>query len=258
MTKPIVFLDIDGTILDEEKKIPESSKESIQQLKDKGILVAIATGRAPFMFEHIRKELDIHSFVSFNGQYVVFEGEVVYQNPLSTTSIEQLYTQAQQSGHPMVFLNEMGMRASEEEHSHISESMGSLKFAYPEIDSEFYKNQNIHQALLFCTKNEESQYLDTHDYLDFIRWHQYSLDVLPLGGSKAIGIEKFIERTGLKKENTYAFGDGLNDKEMIQFVNTGVAMGNAQPELKDLADVITKNVEEDGLTHGFRMVGLLE
>ncbi|MYL32968.1 Cof-type HAD-IIB family hydrolase [Pontibacillus yanchengensis] len=258
MTKPIVFLDIDGTILDYDKNIPNTSKKSIQQLKDKGIHVAIATGRAPFMFEHIRKELDIHSFVSFNGQYVVFEDEVVYQNPLPKAKIEQLYTQALQSGHPMVFLNDMGMRASEANHSHISESLGSLKFEYPEIDPEFYKNQNIHQALLFCTTHEEPQYLGGHDQLDFIRWHQYSMDVLPLGGSKAIGIEKFIERTGLKKEDTYAFGDGLNDKEMIQFANTGVAMGNAQPEVKELADVVTKNVEEDGLTHGFRMVGLLE
>ena len=48
----------------------------------KGVHVAIATGRAPFMFEDIRKELDIHNYVSFNGQYVVFEDEVIFNNPL--------------------------------------------------------------------------------------------------------------------------------------------------------------------------------
>ncbi|MFC0522256.1 Cof-type HAD-IIB family hydrolase [Pontibacillus salicampi] len=258
MKNPIVFLDIDGTILDERKQIPDQSKQSIQQLKDSGIHVAIATGRAPFMFEHLRKELDIHSYISFNGQYVVFEDEVVYENPLMMEHIKGLHDEAIQSGHPMVFLNQSGMRASVGEHPFIEESLASLKFSYPEIDSSFYHNNHIHQALLFCEKGEEESYFKGHNQLDFIRWHDYSVDVLPSGGSKAIGIEKFIERTGFAKEDTIAFGDGLNDTEMIQFAHVGVAMGNAQPELKQIADVITKHVEEDGLTHGFKLVGLLK
>ena len=79
----IVFFDIDGTLLDHEKKLPASTKEAIKQLQDSGVFVAIATGRAPFMFESLREELGIDTFVSFNGQYVVFEGKVVYKNPLT-------------------------------------------------------------------------------------------------------------------------------------------------------------------------------
>uniref|UniRef100_UPI003081AFBA HAD hydrolase family protein n=1 Tax=Virgibacillus salexigens TaxID=61016 RepID=UPI003081AFBA len=59
MHNKIVFFDIDGTILDHDKQIPLTTKKSIQKLKENGVYVAIATGRAPFMFEDIRKELQI-------------------------------------------------------------------------------------------------------------------------------------------------------------------------------------------------------
>jgi len=258
MTNPIVFLDIDGTILDHEKEVPQASREAIQKLKDNGVHVAIATGRAPFMFEDLRKELDIHSYISFNGQYVVFEDEVVYENPLSKHDLDHLFNKAQGIGHPMVFLNHKGMRATEEDYTHIRKSLGSLKFDHPEIDSNFYKENYIYQALLFCESHEEEQYHQSYDTMHFLRWHEYSMDVLPMGGSKAIGIQKFIERVGIPHEHTYAFGDGLNDREMLQYVANGIAMGNASDEVKELADHVTKDVSEDGLYHGFKLVGLLD
>ncbi|KGX88790.1 Cof-type HAD-IIB family hydrolase [Pontibacillus litoralis] len=257
MTRQIAFLDIDGTILDHDKNIPSATKEAIEQLKQNNVYVAIATGRAPFMFEDIREELDIQSYISFNGQYVVFEGEVVYQNPITTNFISELYQKAEKAGHPMVFLNESGMRATQSGHSHIQDSLSSLKFNYPDIDARYFMNNNIHQALLFCEADDETHYLGSHDDLDFIRWHPYSMDVLPLGGSKAVGIENFIKAAGIAHEHTYAFGDGLNDIEMIQYVQTGVAMGNAHPKLKEVADVITKDVEEEGLAYGFKLAGLM-
>lgn len=71
MNKKIIFFDIDGTLLDHEKKVPATTKESIQELKEAGHIVAIATGRAPYHFEELREELGIHSYVCLNGQYVV-------------------------------------------------------------------------------------------------------------------------------------------------------------------------------------------
>lgn len=258
MTKPIVFLDIDGTILDHKKEIPQASREAIQKLKENGVHIAIATGRAPFMFEDLREELDIHSYISFNGQYVVFEDEVVYENPLSKDDLDDLFHKAKETGHPMVFLNNKGMRATEKSHNHIHKSLGSLKFNHPEIDSNFYKETPIYQALLFCESHEEEDYHQTYDTMHFLRWHDYSMDVLPMGGSKAIGIQKFIERVGIAHEHTYAFGDGLNDREMLQYVANGVAMGNASEEVKKLAKYVTRDVQEDGLAHGLQLVGLLE
>ena len=72
---------------------------------------------------------------------------------------------------------------------------------------------------------EESIYIDNLKGLNFIRWHEYSMDVLPLGGSKAMGIEKFIEKKGFTKDQVYAFGDNLNDIEMLTICRTWCGNG---------------------------------
>lgn len=257
MNDKIVFFDIDGTLLDHDKNLPQSTKLAIQNLKEKGVHVAIATGRAPFMFADLMKELGIDTFVSFNGQYVMYDNEVVHKQPLSTQEINDLEKIAMTRHHPMVFLNQENMFANKQTHPQIKESIESLKVKHPLYDPLFYHNNEIYQALLFCEGHEEEQYISEFSNFHFIRWHEYSLDILPKGGSKAIGIQKMTERLGFSTENVYAFGDGLNDLEMLGYVGTSVAMGNALPEVKGVANFITKNVDEDGIMHGLKEVGLL-
>jgi Cof subfamily protein (haloacid dehalogenase superfamily) len=254
----IVFFDIDGTLLDETKELPESTVHAIQALKETGVYVAIATGRAPFMFADIRERLGIDSYVSFNGQYVVFEGEVIYQNPLNPERLHVLKEHAHQNGHPLVFLDADTMKASMENHPHIHVSMRSLKFIHPEVDPNYYNNRDIYQALLFCHSEEEHIYTEEYSEFHFIRWHDVSTDILPFGGSKAEGIKRMMERIGVSKENVFAFGDGLNDIEMLKFVGTGVAMGNAKEEVKKAADLVTKHVAEDGILYGLRQLELIK
>jgi Cof subfamily protein (haloacid dehalogenase superfamily) len=254
----IVFFDIDGTLLDHNKELPASTKNAIAKLKENGVYVAIATGRAPFMFEELRRELDIDTFVSFNGQYVVFEGEVIYKNPLNLEKMQLLQKYAEQQKHPLVFMNHETMKANVEEHPFIHESLGSLKFKHPEQHPSFLEETEIYQALLFIEDKDQQTYLDAYEEFHFIRWHTYSTDILPRGGSKAIGIQRMLERLPFKKENVYAFGDGLNDLEMLKFVGTGVAMGNSHAELLKVADKVTKDVAEDGIKQGLELLGLLK
>ncbi|MDF0725358.1 Cof-type HAD-IIB family hydrolase [Cytobacillus sp. S13-E01] len=258
MKKKLVFFDIDGTLLDHDKNLPLSTKLAIKNLQEVGVNVAIATGRAPFMFQELRRELGITSYISFNGQYVVYEGEVIYKNPLDSKLLPKLKEHANESNHPIVFMNESVMRSSVESHQYIHESMGSLKFEHPAYDPNFYTNREIFQALLFCTKEEEETYVSKYPAFHFIRWHDYSTDIIPLGGSKAEGIKKMMESIAIDRENVYAFGDGLNDAEMLDFVGTGIAMGNALDEIKKRADIVTKDVDNDGILHGLRLVGLLK
>jgi Cof subfamily protein (haloacid dehalogenase superfamily) len=257
MNDKIVFFDIDGTLLDHDKKIPASTKEAVRQLQENGVHVAIATGRAPFMFEDVRKELNIHNYVSFNGQYVVFEEEVIYKNPLRPDLLHAFTNYAAEANIPLVFLDEKEMTATVENHMFIHESMQSLHMSHPPINPVFYKDRDIYQALLFCEAGEEERFI--HDYPDFhfIRWHNYSMDIIPKGGSKANGIEKFIERLGFKHDQVYAFGDGLNDMEMIQTVGTGIVMGNGHEDLKKIGKYVTKDVAEDGILHGLKWARLL-
>lgn len=255
--KKIVFFDIDGTLLDQEKKLPRSTKKAIQLLKENGVFVAIATGRAPFMFTSLKKELDIDSFVSFNGQYVVFENEAIYKNPLEQSELERFLLDTKTNEHPLIFMNELTMKATTHYHPFIETSMGSLLFPHPDEDKSFYVQNEIYQSLLFCKENEETFYFENFPEFDFIRWHPYSVDILPKGGSKAEGIKKMIDRLGFDLKDVYAFGDGLNDLEMLKAVGTGVAMGNGVPEAKALANFVTTDVSEDGIWNGLKEVKLI-
>src|SRR5699024_10977299 len=104
---------------------------------------------------------------------------------------------------------------------------------------------------------EELPYQEKLHQFDFIRWHEYSVDVLPKGGSKALGIMKLMEALNIDGKHAYAFGDGLNDREMLEFIPNSVAMGNAVDEVKRLAKYVTEDVAEDGIYHGLKQVGLL-
>jgi Cof subfamily protein (haloacid dehalogenase superfamily) len=253
----IVFFDIDGTLLNHDKKIPKSTREALKTLTENGVHVAIATGRAPFMFADLREDLGIDTFISFNGQYVKHQDKVVHTNPLSRDEIKVLEEEAKKNGHPMVFLDHEAMMSNHDEHPHILKSMDDLKMHYPGYDPSYYHNREIYQALLFCESNDEGGYRDAYGNLDFIRWHDYSMDVIPPGGSKAKGIEAMIKHLGFKRENTYAFGDALNDIEMLKFAGTGVAMGNGYQEVKEVADYITDPVDQNGIQKGLKKVGLL-
>ncbi|WP_138416225.1 Cof-type HAD-IIB family hydrolase [Aquibacillus sediminis] len=257
--KHIIFFDIDGTLLDEEKKLPKSTKDAIFALKEKGHVVAIATGRAPFMYEDLRKELEIDTYISYNGQYVVLNGEVIYTNPLHSDALASLTEEAVSRDHPVVFMDHQDMRANVREHKYIKESIQTLKIGqFPTHDPEYNKGRAMYQSLLFCTEGEEVFYEQTYKQFDFIRWHPLSVDVIPTGGSKANGIKKIIDKLGIPSQNQAAFGDSLNDLEMLSQIEKGVAMGNGHEKAKQAAKYVTKSVEEDGILHGLQMLELLD
>lgn len=255
--KKIVFFDIDGTLLDEDKNLPASAKEAVHALQRNGIYTAIATGRAPFMISSLLEELNIESYVCFNGQYVVFESEVITANNINTGILEDIEKIASKHEHALVYMNESTLKTNAINNDRVRESLGSLKLAYPGYDPDFYTKKDIYQALLF-TKEDEAGYLSSFQDVSFIRWHELALDIIPKDGSKARGIRHLISRLGFNMKDVYAFGDGMNDIEMLEEVGTGVAMGNAHDIVKEHADFITADVEKDGIVKGLKEVGLLE
>ncbi|SFJ53836.1 Cof-type HAD-IIB family hydrolase [Thermoflavimicrobium dichotomicum] len=258
MEKKIVFFDIDGTFLDDEKKILDSTKQAIQRLHEKGIYTAIATGRPPQMFDWILQEYQIRSYIAMNGQYVVFDGQEIYANPMDQDALQDLTMLAMSRGDAIGYCNHKHVRVTEEGHPFVQASFQSLKYPYPSADCQFYQHSKVFQGYLFCDEKDVQMYMDRYPDLYFFRWHEYAADILPKGCSKAVGIRKLIEIADIKLENTYAFGDGLNDLEMIEMVGKGIAMGNAVPEVKRVADVITSSNCEDGIFRGLMEVGLLE
>ncbi|MGF7046862.1 Cof subfamily protein (haloacid dehalogenase superfamily) [Paenibacillus sp. DS2015] len=254
----IIFFDIDGTLLDHNKELPQSAERAIFDLKERGHEVAIATGRAPFMFKDLREQLGIDTYVSYNGQYAVLRGEVVYTNPLNREALQALTQLALLHEHAMVYMDHEDMKANVPNDEFVAKTINTLKAAViPSHDPLYHKGRDIYQSLLMCRAEEESFYEQIFKSFDFVRWHQNAVDVVPAGGTKAKGIRQITDKLGIAPEHQYAFGDALNDIEMLSTITNSVAMGNAIPEAKQAAKYVTKPVDEDGILYGLQMLGLL-
>lgn len=256
--KKIVFFDLDGTILNEEKVIPESTKRAIHLLQEKGIYTVISTGRVPQMFDWILDELNIDSYVCINGQYVVFEGKEIYSNPMDPNMLHDITRLAISKGHAVGYCNHQYVTACKEAHEFITTSFNRLKMDYPLVDPNFYQHSPVYQGHLYCEHQDQQTYETSYPGYNFVRWDNCAVDFLPKGCSKAVGIQKMLEATGIDVENSYAFGDGLNDLEMLKMVGTGIAMGNAVDEAKAVADYVTTSCSNDGIWNGLVRLGLIK
>lgn len=243
MGKKIVFFDIDGTLVDLDKKLPDSTKQAVKELQDNGTHVAIATGRGPLMTEHILKELNIDCYACYNGSICIHDGEMVYSNPISVELCEKVTRFANTNGHSVVYMGSFDYFSSKEDSS-INECFNELYSPLPVVDPEFYKSNPVYQMLVFYTEKDDTKYSEEITDLELVRWHKYSVDLLPKGGSKAFGIRQMVERMGYKLNDVYAFGDGLNDLQMLTDVGTGICMGNGHPLVKEAADYVTDDVSK--------------
>lgn len=256
--RKLIFFDIDGTLYNSDKVVPAEAKKAVRHLKEDGHIVAIATGRGPFMYKKLREELGIETYISYNGQYIVFEGQVIYDNPIESSTLEKLSAQAHSNNHPVAFCDEKDLRVSTKEHEHVKAGIGSLKLDFEvSEDKAYFEDNAIYQSLLFCTEEEEREYTASYDDVYFLRWHEFCMDVIPAGGSKAEGIKTLLDKMNIDIKDTYAFGDGPNDVEMLELIENSVAMGNGVQEAKAVSRYVTGHVDENGLYDGLKMAGLL-
>ncbi len=256
--KKIVFFDLDGTLMNEDKMISESTKQSLKALQDKDVHTVICTGRAPLMFKWLLEELSIDSYISMNGQHVVLEGKEIYSNPMKPEILQQLTELAENNGHGLTYSTFDSFVTNADTHPLVEECIGRLKIPYPPVDPKVYSHSDVNQVQIYSTPEELKEYKELFTDYSFVRWDVSSVDMLPTNASKAIGIEKMLEHMSIPVENSFAFGDGANDIQMIKMVGTGVAMDNAIPELKEVADLITASCSDDGIMKGLLEVGLLQ
>ena len=259
MGKKILFFDIDGTLLNDEKKILTSTKEALHELQSNGHEIAIATGRNYAMAKSVIDELELENYIVCNGSAGFFHDEQVYENPLDAADFERLLEIADRNQHQMVYETPFKLRRRDEFIDiSIKTAMEAVGFGVPEFDSEFYKNHKLVQALLFYREEDKAIYENgVFPKFKFVRWHDAGVDILPRGGSKAKTILKLSEEQGFAREDIIAFGDGLNDLEMISEVGVGVAMGNALETIKLRADKVTANNNEDGIAIALREMSLI-
>ena len=116
-------------------------------------------------------------------------------------------------------------------------------------DFEEKVKDEVYQVMLACCPEEYDAIMENVKHAKIATWWDKAIDIIPLNSGKGIGIASVLKYYGLKKDESLAFGDGNNDIEMLQAVETGVAMGNASEDLKAVADFICKDVTEDGIYH---------
>ncbi|WP_373817792.1 Cof-type HAD-IIB family hydrolase [Glaesserella sp.] len=260
----IVFFDIDDTLFyKKEHRIPDSIiNEVLPRLRAKGIIPAIATGRT---FGALPKELKpligangFELFVTTNGQFNLYKGEIISEYLLSTDRVERIVTRLQSLNIEYAFVTHDEIAVSHSS-AEVEKSLRPIKEDYI-VDPNYYLNHNVIQVLAFFPESRTAEVVAAgvlEDDLKEVRWHEYSVDLLNKYNSKARGIQDVLTFFKIGIENAMAFGDGLNDLEMLSTVGFGVAMGNAESALKAVADYVTLPIQEDGVLDALQKLNVI-
>ncbi|MDO4251578.1 MAG: Cof-type HAD-IIB family hydrolase [Moraxella sp.] len=254
----IIFFDIDDTLYSKQKNhIPPSTYAALSALKNKGVMIGIATGRSQAIFPPCVNDLvakvGIDVLVTINGQYNQIQGKTVAHFPLSAAQITQTinYLKSQNLGYALMTADEIVVF---NESAAMILALTSLHITYRIADD--FEDALVYQVLAFYDDNSTA-HLPLDDTLKSIRWHTCGVDILDAHGSKARGIKAALDELGLSMSQAWAFGDGLNDTEMLSMVGFGVAMGNAHTHLKALADFVCPDIDDDGVFRGLTTLGVI-
>lgn len=255
----IIFFDIDDTLRNSKTGfIPSTIPTAFKQLRDKGILTGIATGRGIFGVVPGLKALKPDFFVTLNGAYIEDKkGNVIYSNKIAKDKLEEYITWTKEVGIDYGLVGSHAAKLSRRTEM-ISQAIDPI---YPdlEVDPDFYQKEDIYQLWTFEEQGDDLVLPDTlASTLRMVRWHEHSSDVVPISGSKAAGVAKVVDQLGLKPENVMVFGDGLNDLELFDYAGISVAMGISHEKIKEKADYITKTLEEDGIFDALEGFGMVE
>ena len=255
----IVFFDIDDTLrVKETGYIPESIQTVFKQLKEKGIMTGIATGRGIFGVVPELRALEPDFLVTLNGAYVENrKGQVIHQSIISADQVQTFIDWAQAEDLDYGFASSHEAALSTRTPA-INEAMDII---YPDLPvaPDFYKHHEIYQLYTFEKGVEKEDLPESlRQDLRCVRWHPISCDVVKKEGSKATGVAQVLESLNLKPANLLVFGDGLNDLELFDYAGLSIAMEKSAPELAEKADFVTKTVEEDGIWYALEELGMVE
>lgn len=249
-----VFFDIDGTLVSfKTHRVPESTIRSLALLREKGIKVFIATGRQLHCINNLG-DLQFDGYVTLNGGYcLVGKDQVIYKRNIPGEDIEALlhYLKKVES-FPCAFVLEDEIFLNYKNET-VEKVFQLIDFpAPPARPFPDLSGQTVYQLIAFFSEGQEERIMSVLPHCEATRWNPLFTDVVPAGSTKAIGIDKIIEHFGIALEETMAFGDGGNDMPMLRHAGIGVAMGNAEEEVKQAADYTTTSVDDDGIYHALK------
>ncbi|MDA1475947.1 Cof-type HAD-IIB family hydrolase [Bacillus changyiensis] len=258
-TKPyLIALDLDGTLLKDDKTISKNAQEVIGQLKEKGHHVCISTGRpyraSSMYYDQLQLDTPI---VNFNGAFVHHpknENWGRFHTSLDLGVVKQI-VEVSESYNVHNILAEVTDDVYF--HYHDEKLIDIFTMGSPNITvGDLRKNLGANVTSVLIHAKEEDvpsirTYLsDVHaEVVDHRRWAApwHVIELIRSGINKAIGLEKVANYYNVPKERIIAFGDEDNDLEMLEFAGCGVAMGNGIEGVKQIANHVTTSNEQDGI-----------
>lgn len=255
----VIFFDIDGTLLSfKTRRVPESTIRAIEILREKGIKIFIATGRAKYQIERL-DGIHFDGYITLNGGYCeTDEREVFYKKKIAKEEVQNLIEYQKEHPFACTFSTEDELFINF--HNELVDQIyGVVEMPpIPQKDITEALNHDIYQMTAFITQEEENKLLNEvlHN-CDAARWHPVFTDIVAKGTSKQDGIDRVLEYYGFDLSEAMCFGDGGNDISMLQHTPISVAMGNASDEVKQHATYITDSVDDDGVWNALKHFGLI-
>lgn len=257
MKQKALFFDIDGTLIDTTRgirEIPEGVKRELKRIQDLGHKIFISSGRPKAMLNEMILSAGFDGYVLANGGYVEIDGQSIYENRMDHDFSKQT----------VKLLDELNCDYMIEtaDHIYLDQSHHELYEFFSRFNQGhmFMREFDIDEVLKKAIKIEinvlnkdrekvENAISDKFGYV--IAYDQHGTDnafeIYSSTLSKAVGIQKVLDYYQIDKKDSYSFGDGINDIDMIKYCGVGVAMGNAVQELKEVADIICRPIDKNGL-----------
>ncbi|WP_404330783.1 HAD family hydrolase [Mesobacillus maritimus] len=275
----VIFIDVDGTLINDYGVVPESAKHAVRKARENGHLVFLCTGRSKAeLFPEIL-EVGFDGVIGAAGGYVEIDQEVLFHERVKKEDVQHLVEFFNKHGIDFYLESNGGLFAGGNCKMRIRSIIENLLTEKPEAKEEIEKGlQPFHDILIededliredinkisflgsdlpyeTIRKEFESTFTVIPSTVSFFGNNSGELSIP--GIHKATAIAKLLQHLKIRKEDTFAYGDGLNDLEMLEFVQHGIAMGNAKEVVKEAADDITNSHDEDGIYNSFKKYGII-
>ena len=255
----LLVFDIDGTLTNDKKEVTERTRRALSRAHDEGISLALASGRPVCGVMPLAEELGLNRdgdyVIAFNGGqiYDVGKGQMIFEHRLTESQAHAAYALSVEMG--LVTVSYKGDRLiterPEDEYVQIEARINNMDIIKTDdfvsaLDFRPVKCLIVGEPkkLLLC-EAEAKRRLGAG--LSIYRSMPYFLEIMPKGIDKGGALSKIVGSTGLIRQEIMAFGDGMNDLSMIRFAEMGIAMENAEEELKLAADYVTCSNNDDGV-----------
>lgn len=274
----IIFLDVDGTLVNYENELPDSAVLAIRTAREKGHRVYICTGRSKAEVYPNLWDIGLDGMIGGNGSYVEDHGQIIMHQMITKETCVQIVDWLHEKGLEFFLESNNGLFAS----GHFEEAGVSAMREYSKRkgkeDAAHIRVRDCFPDMIFggvlyredvnkisYLLNSYEDYLDTKGrfpQLEHGTWGgvgEKALfgDIRVKGITKANAIEHLLSYLHADRADTIAFGDAKIDIPMLEYCAIGVAMGNGGPEIKNMADYITDDVENHGLYNGFVKLNLI-